>query len=213
MGQCCSKGRDFYPKERDERLDIKLLQHHQIVEDDSYINLKFVMIGDANAGKTSIFRRLVESSFSDSTVSTTGIEFRVLWITVQEHRFKIYLWDTAGQERFRDLTYMYYRDADCFLVVYDMSSPKSMKNIAQWMKRVQEQTGESSRRTPKLMIGNKMDLCSESRSGLDPNAISSVAPDTLSYIEVSAKTGANMGGLLDRLGSVAMEVYRSRINR
>lgn len=43
------------------------------------------------------------------------------------------LWDTAGQERYRSIVKSYYRDADCFICMYDVTNEKSFLDIRDWL--------------------------------------------------------------------------------
>lgn len=182
----------------------------QLDDKAEYVPMKFIMIGDSGSGKTSLFNRLSRNHFLETSVSTLGVEFALVWIVVEGIQFKIYLWDTAGQERYRDLADAYYRNAHCFLVVYDMTQPRSMKDIGVWMRRIRKNIGDSILSTPKVMIGNKLDLNEGSRSNIDPDIIAAAGPKSLRYIDVSAKTGENLDELKTILGEIAMETHRAR---
>jgi Ras-related protein Rab-5C len=41
---------------------------------------------------------------------------------------KFEIWDTAGQERYKSLAPMYYRNANCAVVVYDITQAVSISN-------------------------------------------------------------------------------------
>ena len=46
---------------------------------------------------------------------------------------KLTLWDTAGEERFKSLTSQYYRNADAAIIVFDVTSEMSYKEVDQWI--------------------------------------------------------------------------------
>lgn len=53
-------------------------------------------------------------------------------INGETHTIKLI--DTAGQEEYDRLRRMFYKDADCFLLCYDISSRKTFTNILQkWL--------------------------------------------------------------------------------
>jgi Ras-related protein Rab-7A len=42
------------------------------------------------------------------------------------------IWDTAGQERFQSLGVAFYRGADCCVLVYDVTVPKTFDTLDSW---------------------------------------------------------------------------------
>lgn len=66
--------------------------------------LKFIIIGDASVGKSSLLVRLTEDRFLVDSDATIGIEFGSHIITLDSgERFKLQVWDTAGSEQFRSV--------------------------------------------------------------------------------------------------------------
>lgn len=52
------------------------------------------------------------------------------------------LWDTAGQQRFRCLIPGYIRDADCCMLVFDVTSKGSIEGIEKWIDFIRETRGK-----------------------------------------------------------------------
>ena len=66
--------------------------------------LKFIIIGDASVGKSSLLVRLTENRFLVDSETTIGIEFGSQIVTLPEgERLKLQIWDTAGSEQFRSV--------------------------------------------------------------------------------------------------------------
>lgn len=53
-------------------------------------------------------------------------------------RVKLQIWDTAGQERFHTLSTSYFRGAQGFVLVYDITNLKSFQSITIWMNDIYE---------------------------------------------------------------------------
>lgn len=70
-------------------------------------------------------------------ISETGVDFRVKSVTVEGRPVALQLWDTAGQERFRSITKQYFRKADGVIIVYDVTSEESFKNVRAWVSALQ----------------------------------------------------------------------------
>lgn len=47
-------------------------------------------------------------------------------------QFRIQLWDTAGQERFRSLIPNYMKDANCAIMVCDVTNRASLEHLKIW---------------------------------------------------------------------------------
>lgn len=62
-----------------------------------------------------------------------GVDFQVQSLTVDNHVIALQLWDTAGQERFRSITKQYFRKADGVVIVFDVTSETSFKNVRSWI--------------------------------------------------------------------------------
>ena len=68
--------------------------------------LKFIIIGDAAVGKSSLLVRLTEDRFLVDSDATIGIEFGSHVVTLDSgERLKLQIWDTAGSEQFRSVSF------------------------------------------------------------------------------------------------------------
>ena len=66
--------------------------------------------------------RDTQDQFDDYRESTIGAAFLTQTISLDESTtVKFEIWDTAGQERYKSLAPMYYRNANCAVVVYDIT--------------------------------------------------------------------------------------------
>jgi Ras-related protein Rab-5C len=71
---------------------------------------------------------LFQDQFDDYRESTIGAAFLTQTISLDENTtVKFEIWDTAGQERYKSLAPMYYRNANCAVVVYDITQAVSPK--------------------------------------------------------------------------------------
>ncbi|NP_001088524.1 uncharacterized protein LOC495396 [Xenopus laevis] len=115
--------------------------------------VKLVMTGDSDVGKTCILTRFAENTLP-SYISTVGIDFKTKTIHVAETALKLQIWDTAGQERFHTLSVSYFRGAQGFVLVYDITNPASFENTAVWMRDIKMKAGEE---VEVVLLGNKCD--------------------------------------------------------
>ena len=96
---------------------------------------KLVLIGDSGVGKSCLLLRFADDSFTDSYISTIGVDFRFRTVTIDKKTVKLQIWDTAGQERFRTITSAYYRGAHGIIMVYDVTSEESFEHVEEWLSK------------------------------------------------------------------------------
>jgi len=149
---------------------------------------KLVLIGDSGVGKSCLLLRFADDNFTDSYISTIGVDFRFRTINIDSKTVKLQIWDTAGQERFRTITSAYYRGADGIIMVYDVTSLESFEHVEEWLNEVDRYANEN---TVKLLVGNKADLIEERQVSED--AAQKFAEKLgIHSLETSAKTATNV---------------------
>jgi Ras-related protein Rab-2A len=167
--------------------------------------LKFVIIGDAAVGKSSLLVRLTDQRFLANPDPTLGVEFgsKLVRIEDQNKTIKLQCWDTAGTESFRSITRSYYRGAAGCLLVYDVTSRKSFKNAQSWLADVRE---HADPHLTCILVGNKIDLCNEEAEG-ESSRRREVSTDEadewakkegLLFLEASAKSGSNVDSAFEK---------------
>jgi len=149
---------------------------------------KLVLIGDSGVGKSCLLLRFADDNFTDSYISTIGVDFRFRTINIENKTVKLQIWDTAGQERFRTITSAYYRGADGIIMVYDVTSSESFDHVEEWLSEVDRYANEN---TSKLLVGNKADLIEEKQVPED-TAQRFAEKLSIPFLETSAKTATNV---------------------
>mmetsp|Transcript_13038 Transcript_13038/g.22362 ORF Transcript_13038/g.22362 Transcript_13038/m.22362 type:complete len:214 (-) Transcript_13038:1174-1815(-) len=149
---------------------------------------KLVLIGDSGVGKSCLLLRFADDAFTESYISTIGVDFRFRTVKMDKKTVKLQIWDTAGQERFRTITSAYYRGADGIIMVYDTTSSDSFDHVNDWLKEVNRYASEG---TCKLLVGNKCDRVAD--RAVTTEQAKEFADDLgVAFLETSAKTAKNV---------------------
>jgi Ras-related protein Rab-1A len=156
---------------------------------------KILIIGDSGVGKSSLLLRFSDDTFTESYISTIGVDFKINHIEIDGKQIKLQIWDTAGQERFRTITSSYYRGAHGIIIVYDVTDAESFENIKEWLDEVNRY---SYKDVIKILVGNKCDK-------EDKRVISTFSGEeyaqlkNIDFIETSAKDSHNVNEIFYRI--------------
>ncbi|PGH14053.1 hypothetical protein AJ80_06057 [Polytolypa hystricis UAMH7299] len=109
--------------------------------------------------------KFVKDDFKDFKESTIGAAFltQTVFLPEKNTTVKFEIWDTAGQERYRSLAPMYYRNASCAVVVYDISSADSYIKAKEWVDELRLKS--SNEKIQIALVGNKLDLVTPDKDG------------------------------------------------
>jgi len=149
---------------------------------------KLLIIGDSGVGKSCLLLRFSDDVFTDSFISTIGVDFKIKTLTIDGQKIKLQIWDTAGQERFRTITSSYYRGAHGIIVVFDVTNQTSFDNISKWLQEIDLFAGTN---VQKLLVGNKTDLV-DTRAVPSSEGEALAAKLSIPYVETSAKSSSNV---------------------
>jgi len=149
---------------------------------------KLLLIGDSGVGKSCLLLRFADDTYTESYISTIGVDFKIRTIELEGKTIKLQIWDTAGQERFRTITSSYYRGAHGIIVVYDMTDQESFNNVKQWLQEIDRYACEN---VNKLLVGNKCDL--SAKRAVETSTAKEYADQLgIPFLETSAKSSTNV---------------------
>ncbi|KAF8506856.1 GTP-binding protein RAB5 [Russula emetica] len=152
---------------------------------------KLVLLGESAVGKSSLVLRFVKDQFDDYRETA----FLTQTVNLEDGTaVKFEIWDTAGQERYK-VAPMYYRNANCAVVVYDITQSASLEKARNWIRELQRQAD------PSIVIalcGNKSDLAVR-RQVTQEEAQKYAQEEGLMWAETSAKTGDGVTDIFTRI--------------
>jgi len=152
---------------------------------------KLLIIGDAGVGKSCVLIRYADNEFTDTYITTIGVDFKVK--TIESEKFsgkvKLQIWDSGnGRERFRTITSGYYRGAHGIIICYDITNKDSFENVKAWLLEIDRYALPD---IPKMIIGTKCDL-NETRVIDKETAQGFCDSNNVPYFEVSSKNNINL---------------------
>ncbi len=149
---------------------------------------KVLLIGDSGVGKSCLLLRFADDTYTESHISTIGVDFKIKTVELDNKVIKLQIWDTAGQERFRTITSSYYRGAHGIVVVYDVSNQDTFVNVKQWLHEIDRYAGDNVKI---LLVGNKNDLDSKREITYEQGKEYATSIG-VEFIETSAKKSCNV---------------------
>ena len=148
------------PKSEENTIKIKSTPKEQ--EKQKEIEVKIVLLGNINVGKTSIASRYCKNSFNEHHINTIGGAYQQQKVVLNNGAIvKLHIWDTSGQERFRAMTNLYYRDAQVAILTYDITSESSFTGIEFWIEELKYKVENENMLL--FLVGNKCDVNDEER--------------------------------------------------
>lgn len=164
---------------------------------------KVVFCGDSTVGKSTLLQRVVDGDVRSVQSSTMGAAYYCSRHTHEGEEISINLWDTAGQEEYRSLVNIYFRAADIAVVVFDLSVPRTLESVEDWIDEVTENAGPCA--PDFIVVGNKSDL--ECRVSTD--ALAAVRAK-YRYAQTSAKDGSDVDALVRMIVEIAFQRKREK---
>jgi len=131
-------------------------------------------------------------SYSQDIISQ-GLTPHAATLGVQIHPLNFYtnfgeivfdVWDTAGQEKFGGLRDLYYAQAQCAIIMFDLTSLVTYKNLSSWYDTIRRVQGD----IPIVLVGNKADV---KERKVAPAQITFHRRKGIPYVEMSAKANYN----------------------
>ncbi|KAK8924787.1 GTP-binding nuclear protein GSP1/Ran [Metarhizium anisopliae] len=167
---------------------------------------KLVLVGDGGTGKTTFVKRHLTGEFEKKYIATLGVDVHPLGFTTNFGPIQFDVWDTAGQEKFGGLRDGYYINGQCGIIMFDVTSRITYKNVPNWHRMSPPSTktnltnsGSSSNALPGdlvrvcenipiVLCGNKVDV---KERKVKAKTITFHRKKNLQYYDISAKSNYN----------------------
>jgi GTP-binding nuclear protein Ran len=144
-------------------------------------SFKLILIGDAKVGKTSFVRRHTGGQHERDYVPTRGVKVTPLTFDTTSGPLTFNVWDTAGERHLGPLYEGVFLEADCGILMFDVTEHSTYRNISTWY-------GDLIRVRPMIpivLVGNKVDVRERKVTG---SQVTFHKARGIPYVEMSAKS-------------------------
>ena len=154
---------------------------------ESFKEVKFILLGDGNVGKTCLMLSFTGKAFRVSHINTIGIDMEKKIVDFDGSALQVTIWDTAGQERYRNsIPKNIFKRLNGALLVFDVTNRRSFNSMNSWIKLIEENAPQN---TALILVGNKIDreiVVAESEGRTLANSFA------IPFVMTSAKNGTNV---------------------
>ena len=118
------------------------------------MNVKCVVCGDGEVGKTGMLITFTTGSFPSSYIPTVFDNYSYS-TALDGKEVMLQLWDTAGQEDYKSLRTLSYPNTDVFIICFSLVSQVSFDNVkVEWWPEL----AHYAPGVPIILVGTKKDL-------------------------------------------------------
>lgn len=152
---------------------------------------KIALCGSASVGKTSLCLKFVHQRFQGDYVPTVEDRYRKA-ITIEGKSCMVEIIDTAGTVDNPPHLNALIREADGFMLVFDLTNVQSYAEITNFRDRILDvNSSRRVMRVPMLLVGNKLDL--KARRTVPVEEAEKLAKSwQCQFVEASAKNEVNI---------------------
>ena len=153
---------------------------------DKKVELKFLILGIQNTGKSAFLHRVIYGSMPPANYSTIGVDYGILNKYLDKHvglsnkpksnkpksnkpknnnnntisiNYKIHLWDAGGHDTFMQIVRSFYRKITGIIVFYDVNLRESFYKAKKYIEEYRQFNKDYHY---VYLVGNKIDLDSRS---------------------------------------------------
>uniref|UniRef100_A0A7S4L779 Ras-related protein Rab-24 n=1 Tax=Paramoeba aestuarina TaxID=180227 RepID=A0A7S4L779_9EUKA len=164
----------------------------------SKVDVKVVLLGQHDVGKTSLVERYLHDKFKGNVAATVGAAFGAKKVNVGGTPLTLGIWDTAGAERYESMSRIYYRAAKAAVVCFDLTNLQSFEKVKFWV----EELLHNEDGCDIYIVGTKADSLDEAEADkeLQDSTVTSYAESIGAQVfKTSAKTGAGVNELFYKI--------------
>ncbi len=157
---------------------------------------KVCLFADKDVGKKTL-TGFLEKVGLDETGLTLGVEWFVKDVLFNGNKtIRVDLWTNINKEYFQPLWQSYIQGSKGIILMYDITSVKSLKKLSEWYQKAKNQLDYD---VPILLVGNKLDL--EENREVSKEQLEKFKEENYisESMEISLKSGGNVEKMFLRI--------------
>ncbi|PFH36797.1 Ras family protein [Besnoitia besnoiti] len=164
--------------------------------------IRVAVVGDVGVGKTTLLQCFVNGTdptrregLGVEAGPTIGVDYLRKTIRIKNENVCLHFWNLSGDAVFGEMRKEFYKESDAVVLVFDVTSRASYKNLSSWLSVLQPLLDDH--RFSLFLCGNKAE--SASRVVEESEGRLWALKNGLPYFEVSSTTGQGVDTLFENL--------------
>ena len=171
---------------------------HFLIYMENELELKVVILGVTDIGKTCIISKYVYGTFDTSEPATSDACYEKKILTTEGTSISLFLWDTPGIELFRSRNRFFMIDSDVGIFVYDPFRRQTFEELS-WY--VDSMKSNCRKNALYILCENKSDIFDLDRKVTIEEAKKYADTIGAKFCKVSAKTGEGLEEMFQLCGN------------
>lgn len=160
---------------------------------------KIIVVGQVNAGKSSLIERLINDDFDPNRTPTNGVKIYKDWeIEASGRKILINIWDFGGHEINHATHQFFLTERSIYILLNDSTLDAEANRLEYWLEKIKILGGAS----PVIIVGNKTD---ERRTDINLSGLSKKYPNIKAYFPISCKNGDGIDELKNSISKILSE--------
>ena len=145
----------------------------------------------------------VNKTFANNNIATIGMDIRMKRLEINNNDINISIIDTAGKERFRSITKSFYKGADGFLILFNLTRKKIFEQINYWINQI-EINKNKEYPINSVLVGT---LCEQKENieVKEEDIKIIIEKYNIKYFKASAKDGTNVDAVFEYLTKITLK--------
>ncbi|MFN0080527.1 MAG: COR domain-containing protein [Prosthecobacter sp.] len=171
--------------------------------------VKLLLVGRGEAGKTSVSRALRGEKFKKEQAETPGIDIRPWELAYPGGEpVKVHVWDFAGQEITHETHRFFLTERSLYVVVLDGRGGQQMEEAEYWLSHVERygsrKDGEKVEHSPVIVVLNKWR--SPGPYDVEKRRLQREHPNIRAFVETDCKSGDGIDSLRETICAVLAQM-------
>ncbi len=172
-------------------------------------DIKIILIGDAETGKTSFVYRWISGKFEDVYKVTVFHNFNYKIMELNNTIYRVQIWDIGGQDRSRCLAKYFVKGCHAVFIFSDITKKETLDNTILWKNLLNDLSKEFNYSV--ILFQNKIDLFEQNKLNETQFQIKKFAEDNNfdSFYRISCK---NNEGIDNAMKEIITEIDNKFLN-